>query len=153
MEDHNSFEMGKMMVRTDQLHCISEATGSKIYTRELETETHGRVKTLVLSLKQYHVQYYQFYEKWTTRAMVGSNMSASVGLNSFCPWCFKLGGNTETIAIHLREVHYQLAITCDICKSFASMLVQIILEHHSTCKAKSHKKKSKAIEQEKASLS
>ena len=57
----------------------------------------------------------------------------------------------ETITTHLREVHYQLAITCEICKAFASMLVQIVLEHHSGCKVKSHKKKSKAEEQEKAS--
>ena len=60
-----------MLVRTDQLLCIAEATGSNIYTRESETKTHGRVKTLVLSLKQYHTCYYQFYEKGTTRAMVG----------------------------------------------------------------------------------
>ena len=41
-----------MMARTDQLLCIAEATGSKIYTREVEAETHGRAKTLVLLLKQ-----------------------------------------------------------------------------------------------------
>ena len=45
VEDCNSFEMCKMMVRTSQLLCITEATGSKIYTRELEAKTHGRVKT------------------------------------------------------------------------------------------------------------
>ena len=124
-----------MMVRTDQLLLITKATGCKIYTRELEAETHGRAKTLVLLLKQYHAHYYKFYEKGTTRAMVGlqelhtsdtfqcSNVSASVGLKLFCPWCF----NTETIATHLREVHCELAITCDICKAFASMSVQIIL--------------------------
>ena len=39
-----------MMIMTDQLLCITEATGSKIYTRELEARTHDRVKTLVLSL-------------------------------------------------------------------------------------------------------
>ena len=63
-------------------------------------------------------------------------MSASVGLKSFCPGCFKLWGNTKTIATHLWEVHYQLAISCDLCKSFASMSVQGILEHHSGCKVK-----------------
>ena len=57
----------------------------------------------------------------------------------------------ETIATHLREVHYQLAIICDICKTFASTSAQIILEHHSGCKVKSHKKKSKVKDQEKAS--
>ena len=50
-EDHNSFEMQKMTVRTDQLLCIAEATGSKIYTREPVATYHGRVKTLVFSLK------------------------------------------------------------------------------------------------------
>ena len=90
-----------MMIRADQLLHIPEATGSKIYTRESEAKTHDRAKTLVLSLKQYHIHYYQFYEKGTTRAMVGlqglymsdafqcSNMSASVGLRSFIPWCFQ----------------------------------------------------------------
>ena len=154
--------MQKMMVRTDQLLCIAKATGSKIYTRESEAETHGRVKNLVLSLKQYHAHYYQFYEKATTRATVGlqglhtsdafwcSNVSASVGLISFCLWYFMLGDNMETIATHLREVHYQLATACDICKVFANMSVQIILKHCSGCKIKSHKKKSKSKEQEKA---
>ena len=137
----------------------------QIYTRESEAKTHDMVKILVLLLKQYHTHYYQLYEKGTTRAMVGlqglhisnafwcSNMSASVGLKSFCPWCFKIGCNTETIATHLREVHYQLAITCNICKTFASMLAQIVLEHLSGCKVKLHKKKSKAKDQEKASQS
>ena len=61
----------------------------------------------------------------TTRAMVGLkglhtsdafqhlNISASVGLKPFCPWCFKFGGNTETFTTHLREVHYRLARVCD----------------------------------------
>ena len=56
-EDCNSFEMQKMMVTTGQLLCITEATGSKMYTSELEAETHGRPKTLELSLKQYHAHY------------------------------------------------------------------------------------------------
>ena len=63
--------MCKMMVKTDQLLCIAEATGSKIYTRESEAETDGRTRTLVLSLKQYHVHYYQLYEKGTMRVIVG----------------------------------------------------------------------------------
>ena len=83
-----------------------------------------------------------------TRAMVGlqgphlsdaficSNMSSSVGLKSFCPWCFKLGSNTEMIATHLREVHYRFAIMCDLCKLFGSISAQNILDHLSGCKAK-----------------
>ena len=64
------------------------------------------------------------------------------------------------IATHQMEVHYRLAITCNLCKLFASMSTQNILDHCSGCKAKhakesaeqerhekvkkSHKKKSKA---------
>ena len=65
VEDQNSFEMWKMKVRTDWLLCINEVTGSKIYTRESEGKDFGIV------MKQYHTHYYQFYEKGTTRAMVG----------------------------------------------------------------------------------
>ena len=103
VEDCNFFEMWKMTGRTHQLLCIAKATGSKIYTRDSEAKTHGRMKTLVLLLKQYHTHYYQFCEKGTTHVMVdlqglhmnnafwSSNVSASVGLKSFFPWCFKLG--------------------------------------------------------------
>ena len=136
------------MVRTDQLLHIAEAINSKIYTWESEAEAHGQTKTLVLSLKQYHAHYYWLYKKGTTRAMVGlqglhlgdafrcSNTSFSVGLKSFWPWCFKFGGNTETIATCLREVHYRLAIACNLCKLFASTSIQNILDHCSGCKAK-----------------
>ena len=103
VEDCSSFEMCKMMVRTDQLLHIAAATDSHIYTRDSEAETHGQAKTLVLSLKQYHTHYYYFYKKVMTRSMVDlqglhlndafscSNVSSSLGLKSFCPWCFKLG--------------------------------------------------------------
>ena len=154
------------------------ATDSQIYTRDSEAKAHCWAKTLVLLLKQCHACYYCFYEKGMTRAMVGLqglhlsdafrcySMSSSVGLKSFCPWCFKLGGNTEMIATHPREVHYQLAITFTLLKSFTSMSVQSILEHCLCCKAKHmkecaeqeghkvkklHKKRSKVWEQEKAS--
>ena len=46
------------MVRTDQLPHRAKANGSKIYTRDSEAEIHGRAKTLVLMLKQYHIYYY-----------------------------------------------------------------------------------------------
>ena len=103
-EDCNSFEMHRMTVMTVHLLHIAKATGSKIYTRDSESKVHGWAKTLVLSLKQYHAHYNCFYKKEMTRAMVGlqglhssdafrcSNMSSSVGLKPFCPWCFKLGG-------------------------------------------------------------
>ena len=113
----------------------------------METGAQGRKKTLVQSLKQYHAHFYQLYEKGMTCAMaslqglhVGDvfrcpNVSASVGLKSFCPWCLKLGGNTKTIAIHLWEVHYRMAIMCNICWAFAGMSAQSILDHCSGCKA------------------
>ena len=78
-----------------------------------------------------------------------------------------LGANTEIIATHLREIHYRLAIVCDLCKSFASMSVQSIFDQYSGFTAKCakecaeqegyervkslHKKRSKVWEQEKAS--
>ena len=71
VEDCTSFEMRKMTTRTDQLLHIAEATGSNVYTKESEAETQGPAKALVLSFKQFHVQYYRLYEKGTTRAMVG----------------------------------------------------------------------------------
>ena len=67
------------------------------------------------------------------------NVSTSVGLKSFCPWCLKLGGNAKTIAVHLQEVHYWITIMCDICQAFTSMSAKTILDHHSGCKAKCDK--------------
>ena len=162
-EDCNSFQMWKMTLRTEQQLHITEATSSKIHTRESEAKTHERVRNMELLLKQYHTHHYWFYEKGMTRVIVGlqrlhfsdvfwcSNVTASVGLKSFCPWWFKFGGNTETIATNLREVHCWKAIACDLCKAFASMLAQIILEHCLGCKVTLHKKKSKAKKQAKAS--
>ena len=168
--------MHRMMVIIEQLLCIAMATDSQIHIRYSEAKAHGWAKALVLSLKQYHTHYYCFYEKGMTRAMVClqelhsnnafrcSNVSSSVELKLFCPLCLKLGDNTEMIATHLREVHYHMAIACDLCKSFVSMSAQSTLEHYSEYKAKctkecteqkghkaekSHKKKSKVQEQEK----
>ena len=155
LEECNSFKMQRMMVRTDQLFCIAEVNGCKIYTRESEAKTNDRVNTLVLLLKQYNAHYYQFYETGTTRAMVGlqgmhmnnacgcCNMSTSVGLESLSLWCFKLGGNTETIATYLREVNHWLTIVCNICKAFASMSAQIILEHYSDVRSSCTKRSSR----------
>ena len=100
----NSFEMHKMTVRTDQLLCIAEATNYKVYIWKSEAEAHCQAKALVLSVKQCHAPYYWLYEKGMTRVRVGlqglqlgnafrcSNISSSVGLKSFCSWCFKLRG-------------------------------------------------------------
>ena len=104
-----------MTVRTDQLLCIAKATGSKIKLESQRPKSMAGQRLWYCHWKKHHVLFYQFYEKGTTRAMVGlqglhrsdtsqhSNVSASVGLKSFFPWCFKLGGNTETIATHLRS--------------------------------------------------
>ena len=63
-------------------------------------------------------------------------ISTGVGLNSFCPWSFKLGRKTKTIAIHLQEVHYRMAIMCNICQAITSITTQGVLDQHSGCKAK-----------------
>ena len=121
-EDCTAFEMRRMTTRTDQLICIVDATGSKEYTRKSEVGAHRPAKALVLSLKLFHTYFYWLHKKGTTRAMVGLqglhssdtlwhlNILANVGHKSFCPWCFKFGGNTEMIATHLSKVHYRLAI-------------------------------------------
>ena len=87
-------------------------------------------------LKQFHACFYCLYEKGMTHTMVAlqglhmgdalkcRNISVGVWQKSFCPWCFKLSGNTETITINLHEVHYWMAIACDICWEFASMTMQ-----------------------------
>ena len=51
-EDCTSFKMRRMTIQLDQLFCIAEAIGSKIYTRESELGTCSSAKALVLSLKK-----------------------------------------------------------------------------------------------------
>ena len=65
----------------------------------------------------------------SSNAFQHPNVLASMGLKSFCPWSSNLGGNTEMITTYLREVHYRLAIACNICQVFASMAMQVVLEH------------------------
>ena len=50
-EEHNFFEIHKMMLRMDQLPHIAEATNSKVYTNESEAEAHGWEKTLTIVIK------------------------------------------------------------------------------------------------------
>ena len=57
-EDHTSFEVNRMIIRTEQLLLIKEATHSKVYTHESEAEVHGQKKTLMQSLKQLHAHFY-----------------------------------------------------------------------------------------------
>ena len=96
-----------MTIRTKQLLWIKETTHSKIYTWESGAKVHGQKKTFVQSLKQFHAHFYQLYEKGMTWAMFGFqslhtsdafrcfNVSASMGLKSFAPWCLKLGGTLK----------------------------------------------------------
>ena len=129
-----------MMVQTNQLFCIKEATNVKhIYLQEHEAQVQERKKTLVQSLKQFHAHFCQLYKKGMTHvrdsllglhsrnALRCPNISASMGLKSFWPWCYKLGRNTETTFIHLWEVHCRMVIMCDICQAFAGMTIQNIL--------------------------
>ena len=150
--DPSSFKVSGMTVCTDQLMWIKEATHVRnIYPWEHEADISGRKKALVQSLKQFHTHFYQLYEKGMTHTTVvlqglhlGSalkhpSICAGVGLKSFCLWCFKLSRSTEMVAIHLLEVHYQMAIACDICWVFASMTVQNIWDHQPVCKGNSNK--------------
>ena len=57
-KDYSSFDVGRMMVQTDQLLWIKEAANVKnIYPQEHEADVHWK-KTLVQSLKQLHACYY-----------------------------------------------------------------------------------------------
>ena len=124
-EDCHSFEINKIMDGTEQLLWIKEAVHSKIYPCESEAGVQGRKKTLAQSLKQYHSHFYWLYEKvwpmpWlacrdSDDAFRCTNISTRMGLKSFFPWCVKLGWNIETIAINLWEVHYRMAIMCELC--------------------------------------
>ena len=165
-EDFGSFEMDKMTVQTDQLFWFKEATDMKnIHPREHEVDVYGKEKTLVHLLNQFHAHFYWLYEKGMTCAMVGlqgphsgealrhPNISSGVGLQSFCPWCFKLGGNMETITIHLWEVHYWMVIVCNICQMFAGMSTQNILDHQVRCKAKCNEEHAEHKGHEKAQKS
>ena len=62
-EDCNSFEVNKMMVRTDQLLQIKEVTHLKIHPCESKAGVQGRKKTLVQSLKEFHAHFYWLYKK------------------------------------------------------------------------------------------
>ena len=118
-KDPSSFEVSRMVVCTDQLLQIKAAPNARnIYPWEDEADIDRRKKAWVELFKQFHTHYYWLYEKGMTCAMVGlqglhsadalkcPSISAGIGHKSFCPWCLKLGGNTETIAAHLPEVHY-----------------------------------------------
>ena len=83
-EDYGSFEVNKMMVQTDQLLHIKEATD--IYSLDHEAKVQGRKKTLVQELKQFPTCFYCLYEKGKTHAMVslkGLHLGDALGTPTF----------------------------------------------------------------------
>ena len=126
--DSHSFEISGMTVYTNQLLWIKVATNARnIYTREHKTNIDGMKKALVQSLKQFHAHYYWLYEKtwptpwWVCRAFTGAMISSAlVSLLACHSNCSAPGVSnwmeTETITIHLCEVHYQMAFAYDICQ-------------------------------------
>ena len=102
----------------------------KVYTWELEAEVHGWKKPLVQSLKQFHACFYSLYEKGMIWAIVSfqglhtsdafrcPNISASVTLKSFWPWCLKLGGTPkQSLSILVRCI-----IGWQLCVMYAGIL-------------------------------
>ena len=126
-EDYTSFEVNKMTFRTNQLLQIKEATHSKKHTWESDAEVHDWKKTLMLSLKQFHICFYQLYEKGMTWNMVGlqglhmgdafrcPSVPVSMGLKSFCPWCLNLGGTLKWSTSTLERY----TIGCQSCVIYA----------------------------------
>ena len=78
----------------------------------------------------------------TSNAFRCSNVSVSAwGLKSFCPWCLKLGGNTEMQSPSILDrciTGLQLCVIYASCHC-TSMNTQSILEYCSGCKAKCDK--------------
>ena len=75
-----------------------------------------------------------------TQAMPSSTLtSLLVWVHVVLPLVPQTGGNIEMIAIHLCEVHYWMAIACEIFGVFASMTGQNIQDHWSECKRKLNK--------------
>ena len=150
----HSFQVNKMMDRTEQLLQIKEATHLKIHSCELEAGVQGRKKTLLQSLRQCHACYYRLVweghylcHSWLVRIAFGQcfqvplTFPPSVGLKSFCPWCLKLGRNTKTIAI---STSGRYTIGWQSCATYAQwichgMSAQSVFDHHSGCKAKNNK--------------
>ena len=106
-EDLTPFEVNKMAIRTKQLLWIKEATHSKVYTWESEAKIHGPdenshaiSKTIPCTLLLIIWKGYDPGHGWLlglhiSDAFRHSNISTSVGLKSFCPWCSKLGGTLK----------------------------------------------------------
>ena len=58
-KDHSFFDVSRMTVQTDQLLWIKEVANVKnIYPWGQEANIHGKKKTLLQSLKQFHACYY-----------------------------------------------------------------------------------------------
>ena len=162
-EDYSSFEVNKMTVWTEPLIPIKEATGvKKSIFGSLRPRSKGRRRPCCShwnSSMHVSISCMRRAQPMPWLVYIGSiqanplqqpNISTGVELKSFCPWCFKLGGNTKTIAIHARQVDYRMAIIWHICQVFACMSTQNILDHHSRCKIKWNNEQSECEGQEKA---
>ena len=114
-------------------------TGVRGWVPWLEENPHAISKRILCMLLSIIWKVYDLDHGHCPRAFRCSNILARMGLKSIYPWCLKLG-NTGMIVIHLSEVHYRMAIVCDICQSFAGMNTQSVLDHCSGCKAKQDKK-------------
>ena len=153
-EDHTSFKVNKITVRTDQLLQIrghpfkNPHMGIRGWGPWPKGNPCAIFKTISCMLLSIIWKWYDLGHGWPPRAINEQcfrwcNVSASRGLKSFFPWCLKLGGNTKTITVHLREVHYRMAIVYAICLQSTSMNTQSILDHCSGCKAKCNKELAK----------
>ena len=105
--DCTSFKMRRMATRTNQLLHMAEATGSKVYTGESEAEGSRPSKGLGPVLETVPHLLLQPLQEGDNQGYGGSprptlewcipaseHIGKHVGLKSFCPLCFKFGGNT-----------------------------------------------------------
>ena len=49
--------------------------------------------------------------------------------STYCPWCSKEVQNEGTVVNHLRTVHYQLGIVCNLCYSCPTVLLDTLCHH------------------------
>ena len=144
-----SFEMWWMTTRTKQLLYIAEATGSKIYTRNQKWRHVAQQRprscpwNSSMPTSTAFTRRRQPGQWWVSKAYTLA-MPSSIQMN-WQVWALShsaygvlnFEGHQDN---HYREMHYRLAIACDVCQVFASMFMQVVLEHQSWCRMKSHKK-------------
>ena len=53
---------------------------------------------------------------------------------TYCPWCGKDSQNKGTIINHLRTVHYNLGLVCDLCFGCPTTTADTLCQHgHVDC--------------------